>query len=86
MNPSNFWHTVCAVIAQIALALLTGNWWLGAAFGIGVFLGREHAQVQIRQSLGVVQAFDFRKWPEDSLWDLVWPAVACLSIAYVVTR
>lgn len=44
MNSTNFEHAGYALLMQVGLWFVTGSWWIGAAFAIGFFLGREHSQ------------------------------------------
>ena len=48
MNRTNIEHLIYALLMQAVLGLLTGNWWIGAAFGAAWFIGREHAQAEYR--------------------------------------
>ena len=89
MNHTNWEHAGFALLMQIAIALPTGNWWAGAAFGIAFFLGREHAQFQ--HKLGYTlkdafKAFDMRKWCLDAKLDFLFPLTACVLLALVMTR
>ena len=43
MNRTNLEHSVYALIIQSAFGVF-GYWWIGAAFAVGFFLGREHSQ------------------------------------------
>lgn len=88
MNPSNFEHAAFALLMQIAIGLVTGNWWAGAAAGAFFFLGREHAQFEKKLTnggpvgnLNPFAGFQFWKWNLDSQLDLVFPVVATLAVA-----
>jgi hypothetical protein len=96
MNQTNFEHALWALGIQVTLALLTGDWWLGAAVGIAVFVGREHSQAEeryikanggerygtpIRAEFG---AFLPRYWDVDSVLDVAVPAAACVALAAVM--
>lgn len=87
MNQTNFEHAGYAVLMQVVVGLLTGNWLAGTLFGFAFFLGREHAQAQAK--LGYTfkttfEAFDIRKWSLDAKLDLLFPAVA-VAIVYLLT-
>jgi hypothetical protein len=86
MNKTNLEHAGYAVLMQVVIGLLTGNWLAGALFGFAFFLGREHAQYQIL--LGYTfkttfQAFDVRKWSLDAKLDLAFPFIA-VTIVYII--
>ena len=88
MNQTNFEHAGYAALMQLAIGLVTGDWFAGACFGIAFFVGREHAQAQAK--LGYTfkttfQAFDVRKWSLDSQLDLLFPTSACLIILVIAT-
>ena len=42
------WHVLIAILTQAGFGLTTGNWLAGGLAGVGVFLGREHAQAEYR--------------------------------------
>lgn len=90
-------HAVIAVVVQTAWALLTGDWWAGAAIGTAIFIGREHAQAEYRYvdanggkryetplppEIGCLRS---RYWDVGSILDVVAPAVACVGVAAVVS-
>ena len=87
MNQTNFEHAGYALAMQLAIGLVTGNWWAGAAFGAAFFLGREHAQQEYK--LGTVgkspwPAFDVRLWSRDAQLDLLFPVVAVALVAFLL--
>lgn len=87
MNRTNFEHAGYAVLMQLVIGLITGDWFAGACFGIAFFLGREHAQAQ--DKLGYTlksnfQAFDVRKWSLNAQLDLLFPVVATLLVLAIV--
>ena len=87
MNQTNFEHAGYAVLMQVVVGLLTGNWLAGALFGFAFFLGREHAQAQAKIGYtlkGTFEAFDIRKWSLDAKLDLLFPAIAVLAVLYLV--
>ena len=86
VNQTNFEHAGYAALMQLAISLVTGDWFAGACFGIAFFVGREHAQAQ--DKLGYTlkttfQAFDVRKWSLDSQLDLLFPVITCLTILLI---
>lgn len=95
MNRSNIEHVLYALAMQAAIALATGDWWLGAAFAAGFFCGREHAQAEERyiSRCGVPRdctprapefaAFNPSLWTADALLDFVLPSVVVLAVAMV---
>ena len=88
MNQTNFEHAGYALLMQLVIGLVTGDWFAGACFGIAFFVGREHAQAQ--DKLGYTfkttfQAFDVRKWSLDAKLDLLFPAVACVAVWLIAT-
>lgn len=86
MNQTNWEHAGYAVLMQVVVGFVTGNWLAGACFGFAFFLGREHAQYQILLGYNfktTFQAFDIRKWSLDAKLDLLFPAVA-VALVYLV--
>jgi hypothetical protein len=94
MNRTNFEHAIYALLMQLPFGLL-GHWWMGAAFAIGFFLGREHAQVQHEiqdatsydEAYGIegdFAAFKVWKWSLDAQLDLLLPVVAVVIVAVVL--
>jgi hypothetical protein len=86
MNRTNFEHAGYALLMQLAIGLLTGNWLAGACFGAAFFIGREHAQQQDFYQRGDFEAFDLRKWNLDSILDLVFPVVAVSIVFYLKNK
>jgi hypothetical protein len=84
-------HVVLALAFQLIIGLLTGNWWAGAAIGIGWFWSREHAQRQYKLSAGVSikrmdpwEGMDVINWSRDALLDAILPTIAVLIVAVVM--
>lgn len=83
-------HAVLALLMQAAVALATGNWWLGAALAIGVFGGREHAQAEYRwiEQYGEGRranmpwwgGFDPKVWTKKAVFDIVLAATAVVAV------
>lgn len=83
MNQTNFEHAGYAVLMQVVIGLITGDWFAGTCFGIAFFIGREHAQAQDRLGYtfkSTFQAFDVTKWSLDSKLDLLFPVIATLAV------
>lgn len=95
MNQTNLEHAVVAVIVQVVVFVATGDWWLGAALGAGLFLGREHAQAENRymaatghtydDSFPELACFSPRWWSRDAVLDFVAPAAAVCAVALLAT-
>lgn len=88
MNRTHAEHAVVAMIFTLVWAFL-GNAWIGAAFAIGVFAGREHAQREYKigdpSKLVGYEALDFWRWKLDAQLDLLFPVVAALLIAFALS-
>lgn len=88
MNKSNFEHLIVALIIQAIVAMLTGDWWLGAAFASGIYIGREHAQreYEIGNPLNLVgyEALDFWRWCRDAQLDLLFPLTGVVLAGLIV--
>lgn len=97
MNQTNFEHAGFALMMQSVFLLLgvfvfdavTTLAWVGAAFASAFFLGREHAQREYKlgdpSKLMGYEAFDIWRWKLDAVLDLVFPVVASVVTASVVT-
>ncbi|NYT38861.1 hypothetical protein ERD78_18905 [Allopusillimonas soli] len=87
MNRTNIEHAAYAVLMQAVIGLISGNWWIGAAFGAAFFLGREHAQREYHlgdpSHLPPWRAFDVWNWTTDARLDLLCPVAAVLVLAGV---
>ncbi len=81
MNQTNFEHAGYALLMQLPFGLL-GYWWVGAAFAIGFFLGREHSQAEKTYGVNEFRAFDFRRWSLDAKLDLAFPTIAVLAAGF----
>ena len=89
-------HPLMALIAQAAVGLLTGNWWVGAALASAYFIGREFAQAEYRwieQFGGGLRAnmpwwgrYDLRVWPKLDQWvDWIAPLVVTVALAAMLS-
>lgn len=81
-------HAAFALVFQLFIGLLTGNWWAGAALGIGWFWSREHAQRQYKLAAGTSikrlapwEGMDVRNWNRDAILDAVAPTLAVIGVA-----
>lgn len=96
MNKTHIEHIVYAVLMQLPFGLF-GYWWVGAAFSVGFFVGREYAQAEERYikanggvrantklspEFGVLQP---KLWGADSILDFVAPAVCVVLIAIIAS-
>jgi hypothetical protein len=93
LDLSPVYHALLAVAVQAVIGLLTGNWWVGAAFGAAFYIGREHAQAEYRwiktfgdgkrSNLPAWGGFDPRVWrgEYDALLDWILPVVAVVVVA-----
>jgi hypothetical protein len=88
-------HAIVAATVQAGWGFATGDWWAGAAIGIAIFIGREHAQAEDRYidahggsryatprpaEIGCLQP---RYWDMGSVLDLAVPVAVCIAIAGV---
>jgi hypothetical protein len=89
-------HAIVATAVQSGWGLATGDWWSGAAIGISIFIGREHAQAEYRYiaanggsrystplqpEIGCLQP---RYWKVGDVLDLLMPVAACVIVAALV--
>jgi hypothetical protein len=86
MNRTNFEHLGYALLMQVAVGLLTGDWLAGAMLGAGFFIGREHAQVQRNDNVGDFRAFDLRIWTLDNRLDAILPCLGVALVAWLSER
>lgn len=96
MNITHLEHAAIALVMQVVIGLLTGNLWVGAAFGAAFFIGREHAQAEERyiEANGGSRyhtpvapewaVFNLRWWDRDALLDWITPTVAVVIVACLV--
>jgi hypothetical protein len=88
LNQTNFEHAGYAVLMQLVIGFITGNWFAATCFPIAFFIGREHAQYQRNLKVytfkTTMQAFDVRKWSLDAQLDLLFPVIATVLVYLVV--
>jgi hypothetical protein len=87
MNHTNFEHAFVALIFTL-IGWVLGSVEVGAAFTIGVFAGREHAQREYRigdpSKLIGYEALDFWRWSLDAKLDLLFPVLTALAFVYIL--
>jgi len=79
-------HAAIALLLQLIVGFSTGNWWAGAALGIGFYWGREKRDFEIHSK-------DLRWWRGwtpieydlDGRNDFMWPFCACLIMSGIIT-
>lgn len=88
-------HALIALLAQVLVGLVVGNWWLGGALACCWWAAREHTQAEYRW----IQAFagghrtgmpwwggfDPKAWDWASVLDALFPALVCLLL-YVTIK
>lgn len=93
INKSNIVHGVIALIFQLIIGILSGNWWYGAFLAAGLFWGREHDQKQHNiatatgrkvKDLQWYEGADMTKWHLDSIMDFTVPFVSTIAVALVM--
>ena len=87
-------HAVMAVIAQVIIGLITGQWVLGGLVGCVWFIAREHTQAEYRWieafgrghriNMPWYGGFDYRAWDLASILDFAVPVVACTVVAVIM--
>jgi hypothetical protein len=83
MNRTNFEHAAYALLMQVVIGLISGDWFAGACFGAAFFLGREHAQQQAKGK-GDFEAFKVWEWGTDAKLDLLFP-VGVVTFVFLFT-
>ena len=90
-------HAAAALALQIAIGLVTRNWWAGALLACGYFIGRELAQAEYRwiEQFGAGlranapwwAALDPKVWTKaDQIADLLGPIVATGLLGAIMQR
>jgi hypothetical protein len=82
-------HIIPALLIQLLLSPF--GWWVGAAFAIGYYLGREMAQAEYRliqkhyggkrANMPWWGAFQRRAWDQKSVLDVLLPSLAVIAVA-----
>lgn len=88
-------HPVIALVIQAIVALLSGDWWLGAAAGSFYFIGREYAQAEYRnieanyggqrKNMPYFGGLEPRAWTLKGLTDFLYPSAAVVAVALLKT-
>ena len=90
LNRTHTEHTLFALLTQVFIGLIAGNWWIGAAFGAAFFIGREHAQAEAKvrkegwAKRPYFECFAPRYWSLDAVLDFVVPTLAVTATALVM--
>ncbi|PKP99085.1 MAG: hypothetical protein CVT76_01105 [Alphaproteobacteria bacterium HGW-Alphaproteobacteria-15] len=90
-------HTIIAVVVQVAVGILTRNWWVGGLAACCYFVGRELAQAEyrwiehfgegLRANAPWWAALDGRVWTSfDQYADIIGPVAACFALALIMHR
>lgn len=67
-------HALIALAMQAFVGLLTGNWWAGAALGIGFYWGREKRDHELKiHDLKWWRGWTPFEWDADGMNDFTWP-------------
>ena len=77
--PPGVTHAALAAVPTV-IAALAGNAWIGAAFGIGFYAGRERKQAEGYYGNIMIPPW---KWMPRAWRDMGWPALTALTIAAV---
>lgn len=88
-------HPVIALVIQAIVALLSGDWWVGAAAGSFYFVGREYAQAEYRAiehyyngkraNMPYFGGLEPRAWTLKGLTDFLYPSAAVVAVALLKT-
>lgn len=88
-------HVLITLVIQVSIGLLFGEWFWGALFACGFYIGRELAQAEYRwiETYGLGRRanmpwwgrFDRRVWNIKSMLDWVGPVLVSV-IVIIITR
>lgn len=88
-------HPLIALAIQSVIAIVTGNWWTGAAAGSAYFIGREYAQAEYRniehnyggqrKNMPYFGGLEPRAWTLKGLTDFLYPSAAVVAVALLKT-
>lgn len=83
-------HAAVAVLIQIVVGAITGQWFVGGLLGCIWFLAREHTQAEYRwigffgggkrAHMPWYGGFDPRVWDMPSVLDFLAPLMACIAV------
>jgi len=89
-------HSLIALAIQSVIALVSGDWWTGAAAGASYFWGREYAQAEYRNiehnyggrraNMPFWGGLEARAWTLKGILDFVLPTVAVTALALLADR
>lgn len=91
LNITNLEHAGYALLMQAIIGLITGNWWIGAAFGAAFFIGREHAQAEAKvrkegwAKYPEFECFAPRYWSADAMLDWIAPTLIVVTVAAILS-
>lgn len=75
-------HALIALAMQIVVGFLTGNWWAGAALGIGFYWGREKRDHELKTpDLKWWQGWTPFEYGIDGQFDFWPPFIVCIILA-----
>lgn len=78
-------HAIIALLMQAVVGFLTGNWWAGAALGIGFYWGREKRDFELHsKDLRWWRGWTPLEWDADGVRDFFYPLWACVVMAFLV--
>ena len=86
-------HPFIALAIQSVIALVSGDWWTGAAAGASYFWGREYAQAEYRNiehnyggrraNMPFWGGLQPRAWTLKGITDFVYPTAAVVAVALI---
>jgi hypothetical protein len=89
-------HSLIALAIQSVIALVSGDWWTGAAAGASYFWGREYAQAEYRNiehnyggrraNMPFWGGLEARAWTLKGILDFVLPTVSVTALALLADR
>jgi hypothetical protein len=89
-------HSLIALAIQSVIALVSGDWWTGAAAGASYFWGREYAQAEYRNiehnyggrraNMPFWGGLEARAWTLKGILDFVLPTLAVSAVALLADR
>ena len=89
-------HSLIALAIQSVIALVSGDWWTGAAAGASYFWGREYAQAEYRNiehnyggrraNMPFLGGLEARAWTLKGILDFVLPTVSVTALALLADR
>jgi hypothetical protein len=93
---SHLAHPVIALVIQVIVAIVSGDWWVGAAAGSFYFIGREYAQAEQRNieanyggrraNMPYFGGLELRAWTLKGVLDFVLPSLAVVLVALLRSR